>query len=92
MVTIPEMWAVIFILCLTATPEILALTVIVLLSISLSVTINSPVPTEVFVQTPEKQAEIARQKLSGVKFSADGKVIFETTSAQDNLNSSQKSK
>ena len=43
---------------------------------------TTPVPTEVFVHTPEKQTEIDRNTLKGIKFTADGKMTFDDEASQ----------
>jgi hypothetical protein len=53
-------------LSLVATPEVLTLTGVVFLALVISVAVSSPMPQDVFVRSPEKQAEIDRNSL-GVK-------------------------
>ena len=69
-------------LSLVATPEVLALTGAVFLALVIGVTVSSPVPQDVFVRSPEKQAEMDRNSLRGVKFTADGKMVIDPSNSQ----------
>lgn len=74
------MWGILWLLCIVATPEALVMTGTVFLAIVVSSLINTPMPTEVFVQSPEKLEIIERNSLKGATFSADGKLIYDIDS------------
>jgi hypothetical protein len=76
------MFGILLLLSLVATPEALTLTGAVILAIVISVTIMSPMPHDVFVRSPEKQAEFERNSLKGVKFTADGKMVIDPSNQQ----------
>ncbi len=58
-------------------PEALVMTCAVMLVIVVSALMNTPIPTEAFVQSPEKLDVIERNSLKGLKFTADGKMTFD---------------
>ena len=70
------MWGILWLLAIVAMPESLVMTGVVFLVIVVSALMNQPVPTEVYVLTPEKKAQIERNTLRGIKFTADGKLAF----------------
>jgi hypothetical protein len=72
------MLGTLLLLSLVATPEAIALTGGVMLAIAVSVTMNSPVPGEIYVRAPEKQAEIDLNSNKGVQFRADGKIATDS--------------
>jgi hypothetical protein len=76
------MLGILLLLSLVATPEALTLTGAVLLALVISVTLSSPMPHDVFVRSPEKQAEYERNSLKGVKFTADGKMVIDSSNPQ----------
>jgi hypothetical protein len=76
------MHGILLLLSLVATPEALTLTGAVLLALVISVTLSSPMPHDVFVRSPEKQAEYERNSLKGVKFTADGKMVIDSSNPQ----------
>ena len=71
------MWGVLWLLTIVAMPEALVMTCAIMLLIVVSALMNAPVPTEIFVQSPEKQQVIERNSLKGVKFTADGKMTVD---------------
>lgn len=71
------MFGILVLLSLVATPEALALTGAVFFTIVVSVTVNTQPPQDIYVPTPEKQAEFERNPLKGVKFTADGKMVVD---------------
>lgn len=73
---------------IVAMPEALVMTGAVVLVIVVSALMNQPMPTEVYVLTPEKRAQIERNTLKGIKFTADGKMSFDEDSRQQPLASS----
>lgn len=62
--------------------EALVMTGAVLLVIMVSSRMNTPVPTETFVQSPEKVEVIWRILLKGAKFTADDRMTLDTDSPQ----------
>jgi hypothetical protein len=85
------MLGILLLLSLVATPEALTLTGAVLLALVISVTVNLPTPQDVFVRSPEKQAEFERNPLKGVKFTADGKMVIDSSNVQSLSTLSQSS-
>jgi hypothetical protein len=76
------MLGILLLLSLVATPEALTLTGVIFLALVISVTVSSPMPQDVFVRSPEKQAEFERNQLKGVKFTADGKMVVDPGNRQ----------
>lgn len=72
------MLGILWLLCIVAMPEALIMTSVVFLVIVASTLMNTPLPTEVFVQSPEKLDIIERNSLKGAKFTADGKMTYDT--------------
>ena len=77
------MFGILLLLSLVATPEALTLTGGVFLALVVIVTVSSPIPQSIFVRSPEKQAEFERNPLKGVKFSADGKMVIDSSNEQN---------
>ena len=83
------MWGILWLLSIVATPEALVMTGVIFLVIVITALMNTPVPTEVFVHTPEKLHVIEQNSLKGVKFTADGKMIFDEAGQYNSLPSTR---
>ena len=77
------MWGILWLLSIVAMPEALVMTGVVMLVIVVSSLMNTPIPTEAYVPSPEKLEVIERNSLKGVKFTADGKMTSDQSGPQN---------
>lgn len=85
------MLGILWLLIIVAMPEALVMTGVVMLVIATSTLLNTPIPTEVYVQSPEKLEVLERNALKGVSFTAEGRMTYDLTRSQKSSEQNQNS-
>jgi len=85
------MLGILWLLIIVAMPEALVMTGVVMLVIATSTLLNTPIPTEVYVQSPEKLEVLERNSLKGVSFTAEGRMTYDLTRSQKSSEQNQNS-
>lgn len=85
------MLGILWLLIIVAMPEALVMTGVVMLVIAASALMNTPIPTEVYVQSPEKLEVLERNSLKGVSFTAEGRMTYDLTRSQKSSEQNQNS-
>ena len=85
------MLGILWLLIIVAMPEALVMTGVVMLVIAAGALMNTPIPTEVYVQSPEKLEVLERNSLKGVSFTAEGRMTYDLTRSQKSSEQNQNS-